>query len=168
MLPGVKCIRSANAKDEICFSGIDIAAVSLTAAKIQQITNIRKKDLRKFLDGMYVSEKGPTLEEWIEYITSREFRFCLSCIVRMIWPVKAYAVKRSMCASFFGVPETRPEFDEITDFTLHSDIYYIVFLLCSTRFRTIGSSVVTSCLLKELHSLYSTAWPNQKSSLENT
>jgi len=32
--------------------------VSLTAAQIQGATNIRKKDLRKFLDGIYVSEKG--------------------------------------------------------------------------------------------------------------
>ena len=63
MLPGVKYVRSANVKDQIELSGIDIAAVSLTAAKIQQITNIRHKDLRKFLDGIYVSEKGPTPEE---------------------------------------------------------------------------------------------------------
>ena len=60
MLPGVKYVRSDTVKDQIELSGIDIAAVSLTAAKIQQITNIRKKDLRKFLDGIYVSEKGPT------------------------------------------------------------------------------------------------------------
>lgn len=60
MLPGVNYVRSANVKDQIELSGIDISAVSLTAAKIQQITNIRKKDLRKFLDGIYVSEKGPT------------------------------------------------------------------------------------------------------------
>ena len=63
MLPGVNYVRSANVKDQIELSGIDIAAVSLTAAKIQQITNIRHKDLRKFLDGIYVSEKGPTPEE---------------------------------------------------------------------------------------------------------
>jgi large subunit ribosomal protein L9e len=60
LLPGVKYDRSANVKDEILLSGIDIAAVSLTAAQIQQATNIRHKDLRKFLDGIYVSEKGPT------------------------------------------------------------------------------------------------------------
>ena len=60
MLPGVNYVRSATVKDEIHFTGIDIAAVSLTAAKVQQITNIRKKDLRKFLDGIYVSEKGPS------------------------------------------------------------------------------------------------------------
>uniref|UniRef100_A0A7S3L0N5 Large ribosomal subunit protein uL6 alpha-beta domain-containing protein n=1 Tax=Amphora coffeiformis TaxID=265554 RepID=A0A7S3L0N5_9STRA len=60
MLPGVSYVRSNTVKDEIHFTGIDIAAVSLTAAKVQQITNIRKKDLRKFLDGIYVSEKGPS------------------------------------------------------------------------------------------------------------
>lgn len=58
-MPGVGYVRSANVKDEICLSGNDIALVSLTAAQIQQATSIRKKDLRKFLDGIYVSEKGP-------------------------------------------------------------------------------------------------------------
>lgn len=60
LLPGVNYHRSDNVKDEISLVGIDIAAVSLTAAQIQQATNIRHKDLRKFLDGIYVSEKGPT------------------------------------------------------------------------------------------------------------
>jgi len=60
LLPGVSYHRSENVKDEISLIGIDIAAVSLTAAQIQQATNIRHKDLRKFLDGIYVSEKGPT------------------------------------------------------------------------------------------------------------
>jgi large subunit ribosomal protein L9e len=61
--PGVKYARSDNVKDQIELSGIDIAAVSLIAAKIQQSTNIRHKDLRKFLDGIYVAEKGATPEE---------------------------------------------------------------------------------------------------------
>jgi large subunit ribosomal protein L9e len=60
LLPGVSYVRSATVKDQIELQGIDIANVSLTAAKIQQATNIRHKDLRKFLDGIYVSEKGPT------------------------------------------------------------------------------------------------------------
>eukprot|EP00525_Craspedostauros_australis_P007821 CAMPEP_0198110790 /NCGR_PEP_ID=MMETSP1442-20131203/2793_1 /TAXON_ID= /ORGANISM="Craspedostauros australis, Strain CCMP3328" /LENGTH=205 /DNA_ID=CAMNT_0043766985 /DNA_START=82 /DNA_END=699 /DNA_ORIENTATION=+ len=60
LLPGVNYVRSADVKDQIELSGIDIAMVSLTAAQIQQATNIRHKDLRKFLDGIYVSEKGPT------------------------------------------------------------------------------------------------------------
>jgi large subunit ribosomal protein L9e len=65
LLPGVEYVRTATVKDQIEISGIDLAAVSLTAAKIQQATNIRHKDLRKFLDGIYVSEKGaiPVPEE---------------------------------------------------------------------------------------------------------
>jgi|UniRef100_A0A7S2U6Z1 large subunit ribosomal protein L9e len=58
LLSGVEYVRSSAVKDQIEISGNDIALVSLTAAKIQQATNIRHKDLRKFLDGIYVSEKG--------------------------------------------------------------------------------------------------------------
>jgi large subunit ribosomal protein L9e len=61
--PGVEYVRSEDVKDQIELSGIDIAAVSITCAKIQQATNVRHKDLRKFLDGIYVSEKGPRPEE---------------------------------------------------------------------------------------------------------
>lgn len=60
---GVTYVRSEDVKDQIELSGNDIVAVSLTAAKIQQATNVRNKDLRKFLDGIYVSEKGPRPEE---------------------------------------------------------------------------------------------------------
>jgi large subunit ribosomal protein L9e len=60
LIPGVEYVRTATVKDQIELTGIDIAAVSLTAARIQQATNIRNKDLRKFLDGIYVSEKGAT------------------------------------------------------------------------------------------------------------
>jgi len=56
---GVTYVRSADVKDQIEISGNDITKVSLTAARIQQATNIRHKDLRKFLDGIYVSSKGP-------------------------------------------------------------------------------------------------------------
>ena len=56
---GVEYVRTANVKDQIELAGNDIAVVSLVAAQIQQATNIRNKDLRKFLDGIYVSEKGP-------------------------------------------------------------------------------------------------------------
>jgi len=63
LLDGVKYVRSADVKDQIELSGNDIAMVSLTAAQIQGQTNVRNKDLRKFLDGIYVSEKGPMPEE---------------------------------------------------------------------------------------------------------
>ncbi|CAB9505306.1 60S ribosomal protein L9 [Seminavis robusta] len=63
LLEGVNYVRTADVKDQIELSGIDITKVSICAAKIQQATNIRKKDLRKFLDGIYVSEKGAIPEE---------------------------------------------------------------------------------------------------------
>mmetsp|Transcript_28961 Transcript_28961/g.69936 ORF Transcript_28961/g.69936 Transcript_28961/m.69936 type:complete len:200 (-) Transcript_28961:138-737(-) len=61
LLPGVKYAKS-DVKDELIFTGIDITTLSLTCARIQQATNVRKKDLRKFLDGIYVSEKGANEE----------------------------------------------------------------------------------------------------------
>lgn len=33
------------------------------AARIQQSTTVKMKDIRKFLDGVYVSEKGHVVEE---------------------------------------------------------------------------------------------------------
>ena len=55
---GVSYVRSSDVKDQIELSGNDLSMVSLAAAKIQQTTNVRHKDLRKFLDGIYVSQKG--------------------------------------------------------------------------------------------------------------
>ena len=37
--------------------GNSIDAVSQSAALIQQSTTVKNKDIRKFLDGLYVSEK---------------------------------------------------------------------------------------------------------------
>jgi len=37
--------------------------VDVSAALIQQSTKVKKKDIRKFLDGIYVSEKS-TITEW--------------------------------------------------------------------------------------------------------
>jgi large subunit ribosomal protein L9e len=71
-LEGVDYIRTPDVKDQIELVGNDITAVSLTgkwihsscvvetnsditAARIQQSTNVRDKDIRKFLDGIYVS-----------------------------------------------------------------------------------------------------------------
>jgi len=45
--------------EDISVVGIDLKSVSQTAANIQDSTKIKKKDLRVFLDGIYVSGKGP-------------------------------------------------------------------------------------------------------------
>jgi large subunit ribosomal protein L6 len=43
--------------EDVVVEGIDIEEVAQTAANIQQACKIRKKDLRKFLDGIYVYSK---------------------------------------------------------------------------------------------------------------
>lgn len=76
MRPGVFVEASKNQKDELQLTGnvrttqilsawiIVLTAlqsledVSQSAADIQQICKVRNKDIRKFLDGLYVSEKG--------------------------------------------------------------------------------------------------------------
>ncbi|KAM3161813.1 60S ribosomal protein L9-B [Lachancea thermotolerans] len=60
---GVSIDFSTNQKDEIVLSGNSIENVSQNAADIQQICRVRNKDIRKFLDGIYVSQKGFIEEE---------------------------------------------------------------------------------------------------------
>ena len=54
---GVTAALSTKQKDEIIVDGNDIELVSQAAARIQQSTTVKNKDIRKFLDGIYVSEK---------------------------------------------------------------------------------------------------------------
>eukprot|EP00299_Pterocystis_sp_00344_P004509 c155_g1_i1.p1 GENE.c155_g1_i1~~c155_g1_i1.p1 ORF type:complete len:187 (-),score=33.81 c155_g1_i1:41-601(-) len=58
MLDGVSITRTEKIKDEIVLVGNDLDLVSQTAANIQQSCLVKDKDIRKFLDGIYVSEKG--------------------------------------------------------------------------------------------------------------
>ncbi|KAK4523718.1 hypothetical protein GAYE_SCF03G2348 [Galdieria yellowstonensis] len=62
MLSGVVCSRSESVKDEIILIGNDIEQVAQSAANIHQSCLVKEKDIRKFLDGIYVSEKGPIPE----------------------------------------------------------------------------------------------------------
>lgn len=60
MLPGVTVSRGdGTVKDEIVLEGNDIDNVSQSAANIHLSTLVKGKDIRKFLDGIYVSESGP-------------------------------------------------------------------------------------------------------------
>ncbi|KAJ5151835.1 60S ribosomal protein L9 [Penicillium capsulatum] len=60
---GVDVVPSPNVKDELQLSGNSLEGVSQSAADIQQICRVRNKDIRKFLDGLYVSERGNIVEE---------------------------------------------------------------------------------------------------------
>ncbi|KAJ2987506.1 hypothetical protein NUW58_g4470 [Xylaria curta] len=63
MQPGVDVEVSKAQKDELLILGNSLEAVSQSAADIQQICRVRNKDIRKFLDGIYVSEKTNIVED---------------------------------------------------------------------------------------------------------
>mmetsp|Transcript_21969 Transcript_21969/g.43652 ORF Transcript_21969/g.43652 Transcript_21969/m.43652 type:complete len:188 (-) Transcript_21969:53-616(-) len=60
---GVTVARGADVKDQIILEGNSIGDVSQTAANLQQCTTARNKDIRKFLDGIYVSERGNIVQD---------------------------------------------------------------------------------------------------------
>merc|ERR1712170_111211 len=63
MLEGVTVAISDKQKDEIIISGNDIELVSRSCALIHQCVLAKNKDIRKFLDGIYVSEKTTVISE---------------------------------------------------------------------------------------------------------
>ena len=63
MLEGVTIVRDTKVKDQVILEGNDIENVSQSAASIHGICLVRNKDIRKFLDGIYVSEKGNIVED---------------------------------------------------------------------------------------------------------
>jgi len=50
-------------KDEITVQGNSLDAVSQSCANIQQIAKVKDKDIRKFLDGVYVSYRGQIVQD---------------------------------------------------------------------------------------------------------
>ena len=62
MLEGVTVDRS-EVKDEIILESNNVENLGTSAALIQQITRVKNKDIRKFLDGIYVSEKGLVVQD---------------------------------------------------------------------------------------------------------
>lgn len=63
LLDGVTITRSEKVKDEVILEGNDIELVSRSAALINQKCHVKKKDIRKFLDGIYVSERATIAED---------------------------------------------------------------------------------------------------------
>merc|ERR1719213_1228708 len=59
MLPGVTIEKTTGGvKDELVLRGADIDLTSRSAALIRQSCLVKNKDIRKFLDGIYVSSHG--------------------------------------------------------------------------------------------------------------
>ena len=55
---GVTITSTPPPKEELIVEGTNLEDVSLVCGQIHQLTRIKNKDLRKFLDGIYVSETG--------------------------------------------------------------------------------------------------------------
>ncbi|RSH80741.1 hypothetical protein EHS25_007077 [Saitozyma podzolica] len=62
MLEGTK-VSLSEVKDEIILEGNDIEKVSQSAASITDKTRVKDKDIRKFLDGVYISERTTVVQE---------------------------------------------------------------------------------------------------------
>merc|ERR1712146_645990 len=58
LLPGCIIEKGPVVKDELVVTGPDIDLVSRSAALIRQSCLCKDKDIRKFLDGIYVSSHG--------------------------------------------------------------------------------------------------------------
>lgn len=58
MPEGVTIARSESVKDQLELQGNDLELVGQTCASIHQSCTVKDKDIRKFLDGIYVSQKG--------------------------------------------------------------------------------------------------------------
>eukprot|EP00178_Gracilaria_changii_P000661 TRINITY_DN10853_c0_g1_i3.p1 TRINITY_DN10853_c0_g1~~TRINITY_DN10853_c0_g1_i3.p1 ORF type:complete len:194 (-),score=33.88 TRINITY_DN10853_c0_g1_i3:47-628(-) len=63
MLEGVTIVKSENVKDELILKGNNLENVAQSAADIQMACTVKKKDIRKFLDGIYVSERTNIIED---------------------------------------------------------------------------------------------------------
>ncbi|KAH8089280.1 putative 60S ribosomal protein l9 [Filobasidium floriforme] len=63
MLEGVTIAEGS--KDELVISGNDIENVSQSAASITDKCRVKEKDIRKFLDGIYTSERGTVVKDTI-------------------------------------------------------------------------------------------------------
>merc|ERR1712194_559440 len=62
MIGGSTATKNEGVKDEIWIEGHDIDDTSRSAALIHQSCLVKNKDIRKFLDGVYVSAHGPVEE----------------------------------------------------------------------------------------------------------
>ena len=60
---GKVVLAAAAVKDEIVVSGNSIENVSKTCALISMVCTVKRKDIRKFLDGIYVSKKGHIVKD---------------------------------------------------------------------------------------------------------
>ena len=65
---GVLITRKEEEKNNVTIQGIDLDKVSQVCARIHQATIIQDKDLRSFLDGIYVQDARLEYNDWLPII----------------------------------------------------------------------------------------------------
>ena len=65
---GVLVTKKEEEKNNITLQSIDLEKVSQVCARIQQSTVIQDKDLRSFLDGIYVQDARLEYNDWSLHI----------------------------------------------------------------------------------------------------
>ncbi len=75
LLPGVEYVRTSDVKDQIELKGNDLTTVSLTAARIQQCTTVKRKYV--FVEG---GREGRRCEVYVVSACAWEFRFQMNAI----------------------------------------------------------------------------------------
>ena len=65
---GVLITKKEEEKNNITLQSIDLEKVSQVCARIQQATVIQDKDLRSFLDGIYVQDARLEYNDWFIHI----------------------------------------------------------------------------------------------------
>merc|ERR1719391_969548 len=101
MHPGVTVENSKSQKDELIVQGNSIEAVSQSAALIQQSTTVKNKDIRKFLDGLYVSEKTTVQRPSRNFLISLFFTV-VDCWMRAAdWDTASMELPCTISSSFW-------------------------------------------------------------------
>ncbi|CAJ1365991.1 unnamed protein product [Effrenium voratum] len=103
MLPGIAVEKSSNTKDEIIVSGTDIELAGRSTALIHQSCLCKKKDIRKFLDGIYVSSHGVHEESEVDEIRhSGRRHISRNAMARAALSVEAEATTSREAAAVYG------------------------------------------------------------------
>ena len=55
--------KSEDVKDQLVLTGNNVEDVSHCCSNINMITKVKRKDIRKFLDGIYIEERGNVVKE---------------------------------------------------------------------------------------------------------
>ena len=107
----MQCARSSAVKDELLISGNDVDMVSHSAALISGQCHVRKKDIRKYLDGIYIAERGLVVKvrflSFPVFILPFAFRLLPCCCPGLHMLRATFAVSFGSCTALSSIVTLR-------------------------------------------------------------